>query len=120
MVTNIENKDTEIRNQIKRSIEALEDKKAENVVIIKMPDEAAITSYFVIASGNSEAQLKAMKNAVDDALDVKHGKINQANTGWHVIDFFDFVVHLFSSEKRAYYNLESLWKDGDLIKTADL
>jgi ribosome-associated protein len=105
-----------ILQQIKICCEAIEDKKGENIVVLQMPKDASIASYFIIADGKSEAQLRAMKKSVEDALELKHGKSNTLNSGWQLIDLFDFVVHLFSEEKRSFYNLEQLWKDGRVIE----
>jgi ribosome-associated protein len=120
MENNTVTSETDIKEQLKICIEAIDDKKGEDIVILKMPEDASIASYFVIATGKSDAQLRAMKNSIDDALNLKHGKINHSNTGWHVLDLFDIVIHLFSEEKRDFYRLDALWKDATIITVDNL
>lgn len=98
---------------------ALEDKKAEDLRILHLGERSSITDYYVIASGNSTPHLKALKNNLVQALKEKGIQINAADdnaeSGWLVIDAFDFMVHLFLPEQREHYGLEALWKDAEAV-----
>jgi ribosome-associated protein len=101
-------------------IDALDAKKAESIRILYVGEVSSITDYFIIATGTSNPHLKALSKAVIEVLDkadeeaVASGVGDQS--GWVVVDAFSFMVHLFTEETRAYYNLEGLWKDGALIE----
>lgn len=96
------------------------DKKAEDVVVLDLHEISGFTDYFVICSGTSEPQLKAIAEAVRDfAREEKQRKpLNQDGypaSSWVVVDFGDVIVHIFHQESRAFYDLENLWKDAPLI-----
>jgi len=95
--------------------EALDDKKALDLKILDVRGISSITDYLVLASGNSQPHLKALRGAVEKALKDARAQIVGAETGedsgWQVVDAFDFMVHLFTPEMRDNYRLESLWKD---------
>jgi len=107
--------------EIKICCTALDDKKALDLKILDMRDNSSVTDYFIIATGNSLPHLRAMKDALQKTF--KSGNVNilgmdaSHETGWIVIDVFDFIVHLFSEEMREYYNLEALWKDSTVVDT---
>ena len=105
---------------IRECVRALDDKKAEGLKVLHVGEISSITDYFIIATGTSNPHLKALGGAVQDALDesgqdaVISGVGDQS--GWVVVDAYDFMVHLFTKETREYFNLEGLWKDGKLIE----
>ena len=93
--------------------EALLSKKAANIMVFDVRKTSPVTDYYVVASGSTAAQLKAMASAVTKG-------IKQAGTaaprvsgepddGWMVIDLFDVVIHIFQDEVRGYYAIEELW-----------
>jgi ribosome-associated protein len=94
---------------------ALLDKKAVNLTILDVKGHSSITDYYVIASGDSSPQLRAMANVAKGTLkemDLESGIIDgDPSSGWVVMDAYQFVVHLFLKETRENYALESLWKD---------
>lgn len=98
---------------------ALDDKKAEDISILKLPGDCSIADYFIIASGSSQPHLKALHRSLETALkDVGAsilGKERYRPSGWMVIDVFDVVVHVFSRESREFYALEDLWKDSESL-----
>lgn len=104
---------------IKECYMALEDRKAMDIKILKVAGKSSITDYFVIATGNSLPHVKALRNALEKRLkELRVGRIKidyQPQSGWAVIDGFDFMVHLFIEEARAFYDLEALWKDAEII-----
>ena len=92
---------------VKTAVEALRDKKAEDVTVI-------------IANGNNQNQLTAMQDAVDEALFKAglHAKQIEGNnkSTWILMDYEDIIVHLFSKEDRLFYDLERICRDGKIIE----
>lgn len=95
--------------------EALEDKKAVDLVVLDMRGKSTITDYFILATGQSESQLRAMRLALEGVCKTRQidllGVDFEPRSGWLVVDGFDFMVHLFLPEQREHYSLDILWKD---------
>lgn len=92
--------------------EALLSKKAANITVFDVRNTSPVTDYYMIASGATAAQLKAMANAVSATLKETGFKIRVSGTpddGWIVVDLFDLVIHIFQTETREYYSIEELW-----------
>jgi ribosome-associated protein len=92
------------------------DKKAEDIVALDLRGISSFTDFFVICSGTSEPHLKAIINELQDRLRQEHGLRPVAVDGfplsqWVVADYSDVVVHIFHTDKRAFYSLEDLWGD---------
>ena len=105
----------EILQHLTACRDALEDKKAEDIVALDMRGVFDITDYFLIATGTSEPHLRALFKEMDAVL-AEFGyeipsKVKDHYSGWVVVDGIDFVIHIFSKEQREFYNLERLWKD---------
>ncbi len=105
---------------VKTAVDALKDKKAEEVTVIDIAEISSIADYFIIASGNNQNQLTAMQDAVDEALykaglQIKQVEGNSKST-WILMDYQDIIVHLFSKEDRLFYDLERIWRDGKVIE----
>lgn len=101
--------------------EAALDKKAENVVILDMRGISSFTDFFVIASGTSEPQLKAIAGSIREKVREATGLRPTAEDGfpvsqWVIIDYGSVIVHVFHAEKRGVYALESLWNDARRIE----
>ena len=99
------------------------DKKAENVVILDMRGISSFTDFFVIASGTSEPQLKAIAGSIREKVREATGLRPTAEDGfpvsqWVIIDYGSVIVHIFHAEKREIYALESLWNDARRIEVA--
>jgi len=98
---------------------AAEDKKAKDTIILKLTKLTLIADYFVITSGDSEPQLRAISNFIMRKL--KENKIRllhyegKPGTGWILLDYGDVIVHIFSKEKRDFYNLEYIWQEAKKI-----
>jgi ribosome-associated protein len=107
---------TEIRRMVTAAAAACEEKKAERIRILELdPAESGFTDYFLICSGTNERQNQAIANGIEDAM--KRGFASYANSiegyrqgEWILLDYVDFVVHIFSNEKREYYDIERLRK----------
>ena len=92
------------------------DKKAIDVVILDLRGVAGYTDYFVICSGNTDRQTKAIHDAIHMELKKQHGVLPRRVEGltearWILMDYLDVVVHVFTPETRDFYRLESLWGD---------
>jgi len=99
------------------------EKKAEDVKILDLHDITTITDYFVICSGDSEIQVKAISDFILESLKqqkikVWHSEGYQA-LSWVLLDLVDVVVHIFKPEIREYYALEKLWGDAKFIEIKD-
>ncbi len=94
-------------------------KKAEDVNILNLKDLTSVTDYFVIASGASDTQVKAIVDAITNELEPEikpWHREGYENLRWVLLDYVDVVVHVFQRQVREYYDLERLWADAD-IKT---
>ena len=95
------------------AVRAAADKKAEQLTVLDLRKAAGFTDFFVIATGANTRQIRAIAEAVEEALAKLHVKPahteGYARTEWILLDYFDFVVHVFSAETRAFYGLERLW-----------
>ncbi len=100
-------------------IDALEDKKGENILLLDLQKVASFTDYFVICNGTSDRMLDALaKGVLEKAREVYNMRgrsEGEASAGWLVVDFGSVIVHLFAPEQRKYYNLEELWKEGKVL-----
>ena len=114
----------ELLTNLKISCDALFDKKAEDVKLLYFGEKSSLTDCFVIATGNSNPHLKALRDNVEKTLKEKgvelYSKDRFQPSGWLVIDAIDFVVHLFSQEQRDNYAIEQLWKDAEQVSVEDL
>lgn len=100
--------------------EAIADKKGEDILILDIRDISILADYFVIGSTTSKRQAKAIvegvKQEIKQAFDVRPSHIEgEPASGWVLMDYGDVVVHLFAEEVRAYYDLEGLWQDGQVV-----
>ncbi|BBB32032.1 ribosome-associated protein [Thermotomaculum hydrothermale] len=102
-------------------INAAEDKKAENIEVLKVSDLTTIADFFVIMTGNSKVQ----NQAIADAIVEKAGKKGLFSVEgydlaeWILLDYGSVIVHIFTPEKREFYDLESLWADAEKILKRD-
>ena len=102
---------------IKRAVSIILDKKGEKTLVLKLKGVSDITDFMIICNGNSLRQNQAISDEVQDKLfkeyHLKAFSIEGENsTDWILLDYIDFVVHIFSTENRKKYSLEKLWMDG--------
>ena len=115
----------ENRAQAEQLMEVLANKKAQDIVAIHVGDKTVIADWFVIASGYTEQQVKALADEAEDqaqALGLKLLREEGYAAGrWTVLDFGNILLHLFHPDERRYYNMERLWDDeqGNLIRYED-
>ena len=109
---------------VKKIVEALEDKKAEDITVLDIGEVSSIADYFIIANGNNANQLTAMEDAVDEAMyrNGVHQKQVEGtgNSTWILMDYQDIIVHLFSKEDRQFYDLDRIWRDGKVVDVHSL
>lgn len=112
-----------MNNELKTVIESIQEKKALEITVLDLQGITSFTDYFVLCNGESEPQIKSIFKNVEEkmsALGLRPGHIEgRADTGWVLMDYDDFVVHIFSPEKRSYYDLERLWADAPRWNASD-
>ena len=102
-------------------IEGMQDRKATNIVVLDLKKvKNAVADYFVICTGNSDTQLDAISDSVEEMVykKLKQGpwhKEGKQNKEWVLIDYVDVVAHVFKKDKREFFALEELWGDAELI-----
>ncbi len=102
--------------------EGMEDVKAKNITVLDLREiENAVCDYFLIAEGTSNTQVNAIVNSVEKRVRENLGDKpwhveGTANAEWILMDYVNVVVHIFQSEVRAFYDLESLWGDAEITK----
>ena len=110
---------SEIPPLLKQICHALEEKKSEDLKVLGVSEQSSITDYLVLATGNSEPHLRALRVEIEKIIDQSGARILGMDTdqgsGWLVVDAFDIMVHVFTAENRKKYALESLWKDAQEI-----
>lgn len=101
------------------AVNALEDKKAEDIRIIDISEISTVADYFIIADGSNKSQIQAMADNVSEVLGRAGVNLRQMegyqNANWILMDFQDVIVHIFDRENRLFYDLERIWRDGVLI-----
>lgn len=118
-------KKSEIKSQVAIAVKACQEKKAENISVLRLDEQASgFTDYFLLCSGSNPRQVQAISDEIDqklsaDGVEPKHIEgFTQAE--WVLMDYVDFVVHIFSENARKFYDLERLWKTAKRIEVADL
>ncbi len=115
----------QIRTQVASAVKACEDKKGEEISILEMDkNSSAFTDYFVICSGKNPRQIQAIADEVELRLKREGVPANQVEgynqADWVLLDYVDFVVHIFSEAARKFYELERLWKSAHKLSVEDL
>lgn len=115
----------EIRQQVAMVLAAAEAKKADDVAVLQLPKESsAFTDFFIVCSGANQRQVQAIADEVDERLS-KAGFEPNHREGydlgeWILLDYVDFVVHIFNENARKYYDLERLWKSAKKLEPAEV
>ena len=108
----------------KLAIEALEDKKAEDIKIIDISEVSVLADYFIIAGGSNRSQIQALCDNVDEKLGRAGCPAKQIEgydtANWVLLDFGDVIVHIFDKENRLLYDLERIWRDGKQVSIEEL
>jgi ribosome-associated protein len=113
-------KPSRIPSEIRRAIAAAEDKKADDVVLLDLRKAAGFADYFLICSGGNPRQNRAIADGVMEALASDGAKPAHVEgyqrSEWILIDYFDFIVHIFIPETRLFYSLERLWGNAERVE----
>lgn len=101
--------------------EAADDKKASDIVLLKVSDVSYLADYFVIATGFSTTQVKAICDSIEEQTEAKYNMIplriqGKNDSRWIVVDYGDVIAHIFMQEEREYYNLEAFWGHAERIE----
>ncbi len=119
-------KKNDLKHQVAEAISACQDKKAEEISILELDQQAgAFTDYFVVCSGSNPRQVQAIADEVELRLKkgsglYAHNVEGYKQAEWVLLDYVDFVVHVFSDKARKFYDLERLWKSAKRIEPANL
>lgn len=113
----------ESKEMVKIAINALEEKKAENIRVIDISKVSVLADYFIIAEGKNRNQIQALTDSVEKDL----GKAGVApkqiegyeSANWVLMDYADIIVHVFDNENRLFYDLERIWRDGVCVDAKD-
>jgi ribosome-associated protein len=112
-----------LTGDVGRAVRAALDRKASDVVLLDLRNTPAFTDFFVLCSGQSTRQVKAIADAVEEALraaKVRPSHMEGYDRGeWVLMDYFTFIVHVFTPQTRAFYSLERLWGDAERIEIAE-
>lgn len=106
-------------DRARRLVIDLEEKKAEDIILIDIKEITIFADYFIICSASSDRMVKALINTAEDTMNSAFkmkGKITGSpGNGWVIVDFNDIVLHVFSAKQRDFYNLEELWSNGKVL-----
>ncbi len=111
------------KDLVLEAAEAASAKKAERILILDVSQQLVITDYFLICNGNTERQVRTIAEEVEKRLGVRSTRPfrreGEREGRWVLLDYVDFVVHIFQKEDRDYYSLERLWSDAPIVEFAD-
>ena len=101
-------------------VNVCEEKLGEDILLMDIREVSPFTDFFVICSGGSERQIRALVDSVREMTKKELGILphhveGESISGWVLLDYLDVVVHVFSPGLRAYYDLEGLWQDGKVL-----
>ena len=112
------------KEMVKIAINALEEKKAENIRVIDISKVSVLADYFIIANGSNDSQVRALVENVEDELSKAGFEVKQREGyglgNWVLLDFGSIIVHVFDKENRLFYDLERIWRDGKAVDVENL
>ena len=108
-----------LRPEIRRAVEAAQEKQAVDITVLKLAG-GAFAEYFLLCSGHSQPQIQAIGEAIEERLGREGGRLarreGKLGAEWVLLDYGDFVVHIFSERARQYYDLERLWRTAERLE----
>ncbi|MCA9993530.1 MAG: ribosome silencing factor [Anaerolineales bacterium] len=101
-------------------VDSILDKKGSDILLLDLREQAIFTDYFLLCNGDSDRQLQALAEGITETAKkvgdvLPWGVEGDAESGWVLVDYGDIIIHIFSPEKRAYYNLEELWSHARIV-----
>ena|SRR3712207_581240 len=113
-----------VESMLAKIYDAIDDKIGQDIVILNIGKVSSLCDYFVIATGSSARQVRAIADSVEDEMTAvgiePRGKEGIDSQSWILIDYGDIMVHIFDEENRGFYNLEKLWKDAPYVNREEL
>ena len=112
-----------LTGEVGKAVRAALDKKAADIVVLDLRATPAFTDFFILCSGQTTRQVKAIADGVEEAL--RAAKVRPAHVEgydraeWVLMDYFTFIVHVFTPQTRAFYSLERLWGDAERIEVSE-
>lgn len=118
-------KPLDVKQQVLMAVEATKAKQAQNLTVLRLPEESsAFTDYFLVCSGSNPRQVQAICDEVEERLSKAGFEPNHREgydqAEWVLLDYVDFVLHVFSENARKFYDLERLWKSAKQLTEEDL
>lgn len=112
---------SEIDPSVQLAVRCAADKKASNITVLDLREIASFTEFFVIASGTNQRQVQAISDEVSEQLKkqlaTRPSRVEgYASAEWILLDFGDFIVHVFDKDAREFYDLERLWRDAQKVE----
>ena len=113
----------ELTEQVKTAVRVLDEKLAEEIVLLNISEVTTIGDYFIIATGKNVNHVRALSDYVSEEL-AKSKVFTRQTEGydagnWILMDYGDFIIHLFDKESRSYYDLERIWRDAEKIEVEE-
>lgn len=107
------------KEMISIAVKALDDKKGRDIRVLRTADQTTLADYFVICSGTSNTQVRALADALEEAMskagEEPHHIEGHRGGQWTLMDYSSVVVHVFTEEGREFYGLERLWSDAEMV-----
>ena len=105
----------------RQAAEACDDRKAVDIRLIRVDEVSSLADWFVICSGLSDVQVRAIARSVEDKLEAQTGRLPLRREGqiegrWVLLDYGEVIVHVLLPEERSYYDLESFWGHGEQVR----
>ena len=108
-----------LRPEIRSAVEAAQDKQAVDITVLNLSGAGAFAEYFLLCSGQSQPQIQAIGEAIEEKLRRQGRRVahreGKSSAEWVLLDYGDFVVHIFSERARQYYDLERLWRSAERL-----
>jgi ribosome-associated protein len=105
--------------EIRAAVEAAQDKQAVDITVLNLSGAGAFAEYFLLCSGQSQPQIQAIGEAIEERLHREGRRVahreGKSRAEWVLLDYGDFVVHIFSERARQYYDLERLWRSAERV-----
>ncbi len=110
--------------ELQEAVRAAASKKAANIAVLDLRPGGAFTDFFVICSGQNARQVKAIVDAIDEGLKETYQRRpshveGYGDSDWILLDYFDFIIHVFTPETREFYGLERLWGRAERVELPD-
>jgi ribosome-associated protein len=108
-----------LRPEIRAAVEAAQDKQAVDITVLNLSGAGAFAEYFLLCSGQSQPQIQAIGESIEERLQREGRRVvhreGKSSSEWVLLDYGDFVAHIFSERARQYYDLERLWRSAERV-----